>query len=595
MIFRGVTEVCEDDAADVLHLMVAAEDLGDARPASYYRDQLDKRLDKESGYLYALRDRDLMPQSWPKELDGDERLEGDDMFKIESLLADNIRRGAQRKLDKIREDLVAQGVDPDEHGVPKELPPPEPEVQMEDLPAIVQEQKAGAEKVKSEAHDKAKKAAEDARAECEKQGVSYEDAVAGALKDAAGPPKFRAKTELEKLHDQIKLAENAGTRLEHVEKELADPELLTKLQKIEELLIRSYRKWGHHQLAAARLEGAEGFAMRAALLEAAKKGESVDGRDFTGASLNGVDLSGADLSGAFLESADLAGANLAGAKLANTMFAHANLTGADLSGADAGGANFGSATLRDADLSDVNAERAVFGKASLVGVNLSGAKLAGADFLEARFENTDLSRTNGSGLNFLQSTLTGVSFNGATLTKCNFIEVDGDGVDFAGATLDESVFIQAELPKVIFRGGRLKSFRVVHECKMKGADFSGAVMNESNFRGTDLREANFSEAHAHKSDFSECDLRGASFYRAHATESMWIRSDLRQANMVSINAMLSIMQKANIEGTDFRGANFVPRRLCQDPRRYRHAVRRRQHERDPLRQARGRAHDGGSR
>ena len=71
-----------------------------------------------------------------------------------------------------------------------------------------------------------------------------------------------------------------------------------------------------------------------------------------------------------------------------------------------------------------------------------------------------------------------------------------------------------------------------------------------------MARGKFTDTDITSSDFSECNLQDASFERAEAPNSMWIRTDLRRANLTELNALMAIMQKANIEDTNFTRANL---------------------------------------
>jgi len=558
VIYRGVIQVAEDDARDVLNLVVAAEDPDEARPVSHYQGALERRLDKEKGYLELLRDRDLLPASaFEGEAVDGEAIEGMEDYETEQVITHNMRRRAQRQLDALRAELESQGIDPDEKGVPKEIPPYQPAPDLEDLPEFVEENLAKAKEHAALAEAQANAQQDEARRLAEEHGIDIDALIAEGQRSNSGPPTFRAEAQLAQIHEQKQLADNAGIPLPHIDALLADPELRGKLEEIERLQLEGYRRFAHHFPAAARLDTEPSHALRVSVEAALAAGESLAGRDLTGADLSGLDLSGADLTGAFLEAADLAGTTLTGAKLDDVVFARADLTDANLSGASLRGANFGEAVLIRTDISGgVDAERAVFAKAELVETDLSGAKLTGADMLEARFEGTNLTGARGSGLFFMKNRLDQAIFRGVALTKCIFFEVTGQAADFAGATLDETAFVDAQLPAITFTGAQLSNFRVVGTSNMAGGQFQNVVAEMSNFRGVDLAGADFSGAKLDKSDFSECRLESATFYRAVAPSSMWIRADLRNANLTSLDAMLAIMQKANIRGANFQGANL---------------------------------------
>lgn len=558
LIYRGVIQVAEDDARDVQNLIVAAEDPDEARPVSHYAGALARRLDKEKGYLELLRDRDLLPASAfeGERVDG-EAIEGMEDYETEQVITHNMRRRAQRQLDELRAELEAQGIDPDEKGVPQEIPPYEPAPDLEELPEFVEEHLAKAKEHAALAEAQAKAQQDEARRLAAEHGIDIDALIAEGQRSNTGPPTYRAEAQLAHIHEQKQLADNAGIPLPHIDALLADPALRGKLEEIERLQLDAYRRFAHHFPAAARLDTEPSQALRVSVQAALTAGESLAGRDLTGADLSGLDLAGADLTGAFLEASDLTGATLAGAKLDDAVLTRADLTDADLAGASLRGTNFGEAILIRANLSGgVDAERAVFAKAQLVETNLSGAKLTGADLLEAHFEGTDLSGAQGSGLFFMHNRLDQAIFSGVALTKCIFFEVTGQAADFSGAILDETAFVDADLPGILFTGAQLDNFRVVGKSSMANGQFQNVIAKMSNFRGVDLAGADFTGAMLDKSDFSECRLEGATFYRAVAPSSMWIRADLRNANLTSLNAMLAIMQKANIRGACFRGANL---------------------------------------
>ena len=558
LIYRGVIQVAEDDAHDVLNLVVAAEDVEEARPVSHYAGALSRRLDKDKGYLELLRDRDLLPSSaFEGEAVDGEAIEGMEDYETEQVITHNMRRRAQRQLDELRAELEAQGIDPDEKGIPAEIPPYQPAPDLEELPEFVESQLAKAKEHAALAEAQANAQQDEARRLAAEHGIDIEALIAEGQRSNTGPPAFRAEAQLEHIHQQKQLADNAGIPLPHIDALLADPELRTKLEEIERLQLEAYRRYAHHFPAAARLDAEPSQTLRASVQAALTAGESLAGRDLTGADLSALDMTGADLSGAFLEAANLSGATLSGANLDDAVLARADLTDANLAGASLRGTNFGEAVLIRTDISGgVDAERAVFAKAELVETNLADAKLTGADLLEAHFDGTNLEGAQGSGLFFMKNRLDQAILRGVTLIKCVFFEVSGQAADFSGATLDETAFVDADLPGIVFTGARLSNFRVVGSSSMAGGQFQNVVADMSNLRGVDLAGADFSGAQLEKSDFSECRLEGASFRRAVAPSSMWVRADLRNADLTSLNAMLAIMQKANIRGANFQGANL---------------------------------------
>jgi uncharacterized protein YjbI with pentapeptide repeats len=538
---------------------VAADELKEPRPLSHYRTVLGQRLDPDKGHLYAMRDRDLLP---PSALEG-EPLEPDpvsemtELVQTEGLLQANMHAKAQKQLDELRAELVERGLEPSDYDVPEKAPAPQPAPDLDELSDFMDKQLALAEDQKTQAATATAAAVAQARKECEERGIDYDEAVEKARKESAGPPKFRADAELQRLKDQIQLAENAGVPLPAVQAQLDDPELFQKLKKNEELQISNYRRYAQHFPAAATLEGDEASRLRAEVEQAWANGESLAGRDLTGADLAGMSLRGLDLSGAFLEAANLAGCDLGGCQLSDAVFTRADLSDAVFSGSTMTRVNLGQAKLRGADLSGgIDMSEAVLAGSDLGGANLSGATLDKADLSEARFDDTDFSGVHAKQVNFLQCDLRGLKLAGAQLSQCNFVETNVLGVDFSGTTLEATTFVTAEGDGAIFRDAKADNLRVVHESSFARADFHGAELRMANFRGTNLEAADFSEAILESSDLSECNLQRASLERAAAPSALLVKSDLRRANLTRANLMMSILQKANLEGANFAGANL---------------------------------------
>ncbi|MCD0502837.1 DUF2169 family type VI secretion system accessory protein, partial [Bordetella petrii] len=73
LMYHGATDVAEDDGADIALAMPALEAGGQRQAQAYYETVLSRRQHPDEGPLYALRDKDLLPQAalgpWPA-LDG---------------------------------------------------------------------------------------------------------------------------------------------------------------------------------------------------------------------------------------------------------------------------------------------------------------------------------------------------------------------------------------------------------------------------------------------------------------------------------------------------------------------------------------------
>jgi len=222
VIYRGVAEVRNDDADDVLHMLVAYERINDEpRIFEHYREAFLKRIDEEKGHLYVLDEKDLIP---PGEKSGFAALMEEVGEKEESVLAQNLARRAEREREKARERIKNLGLDPDQF-VP-EKPPETPQFSIDNLAEIEEFAK------KAEADAMAKKASieENLRKRLAAQGMDYNAVMEQARKSGGGQPRFSAEKQIERLRA-------AG---------LSNPEMEKKLYQAEESIKGAYRQFAHH-------------------------------------------------------------------------------------------------------------------------------------------------------------------------------------------------------------------------------------------------------------------------------------------------------------------------------------------------------------
>ncbi len=559
VVFRGVTEVLEDDAADIMHLVAACERPDAPRPLSHYRRVLTERLDKERGYLFALRDSDLMPERDPDAPPVEQEKLGDteEHARIDNFVAQNMRRKAEKALENAKQQISDLGLDPSEFAIPAELPPAPGTPDVEDMPEFVEKNLALAEEARLDALKKKDEMLAQTRALCEQAGVDFDAKVAEAKSAEGGPPTFSADAEMERLENVVTLGRNAGVPMVEAEAKIRDPELLQKLEQAEATLKDMYRRFAHHYPAAASLEGDEATRLRGEVERALAAGESLADRDLTGADLHGLDLTGVDLSGAFVEGANLSGAVLSGADLRNCVLARADLSEANLSGATGAGANFGQAKLGGANLSgNIDFEGAVFNQADLAGATLAGARLQNADLQEACLSGADLSGIKAEHALFMRNDLSGTTLTGCEIHHCNLFEVNLSGADLSGASLRESALVTANCEGAKFDGADCENLRVVLDTNLAGASFKNATLVKANLRSCNLAGCDFTEANLAGADLSESNLTSAIFDLADAPKALIMKANLTGATLQGANLLEALLQKSNLCGANFRGANL---------------------------------------
>ena len=555
LVYRATIDVSEDDADDIVHLMVAAEDPAAPRPLEHYQEVLALRLDKERGALASLRDADLMPPveaGWAVKPDYGDMA---DMTRLDQRKLEKAERGRKRALAEAKAELIAAGMDPgDAFDEPDPLQAPDP-YDIDGIMAFSEEMDRRAADMKAAAEIQRERLEAEARQGFAEAGLDYEAEVQRVADQAGGPIEFSAEEQLLMLHDMARIAAEGGQPLEDLERDLLDPRYEQMLRDLEERAQAAYAQFAHMMPPACVGEERRAL-LRVRVITAHDVREPMARQNLTGADLSRLDLRGIDLSGALLEGASLVGTDLTDANLSGAVLARADLTDAILDSANLDGCNLGAAVLRRTNLSRATLHQAVLIRAELDGAILHGAQLRGADFIETKFTSADLSHAELTEPLFMKTDLRQVVFTGSSLSTARFIEVDLRGVDMTGASLDKATFVQTQGDDACFAGASLNGAVFVHESSFNRCVFAGARLTSACFRKAPLRGCDFEQADLGGADLSGCDLRAANLHQAKLRGALLVRTDFREANLRGVDLLGAIVHKARLEGADLTGSNL---------------------------------------
>lgn len=550
LIFQGMHEIAEDDGADIVHLMGGIERLDAPHPASHYLDVRDKRLDKESGALEALREEDLMPLELVVPLI--------DFTPMENRGADRSRARGRREREAARAEVASHGLDPDEHAAPLDGPPPPRVESIDDLIGLRKLATDQMASLKQKNALEKKKAIDEVKATFAAHQMDFgpiEREMAGL--ETRGPPKPFVDDVVKDFHSLIATGKVSGGDVGELEDMVEDKKLLAQWRSGEAGALQAYRMTAHRRLSADPLAGDASVVLRRKVLTHHAAGASFAGWDLTGADLSGMNLRGADFTQALMERANLTGADLADACLAGAVLAHAALVSTSLLRARLEGANLGSARIELADFTGADLRAVIFEKATLSDVSWRGARLDGIRLDDAVLAGVDCSGAMAEDmLVFLQRDLRGCNFSGVRFAQATFLECDLTKVDFSDAVIAKCGFVSVVADGANFQRLRIASGAFVQACTLQRADFSGAILRDMNFRGAALEGATFREAVLQGSDFSECDLTDADFAAADVRSGRFVRANLARACFASCNLMDAVFQHASLENTDYRHANL---------------------------------------
>jgi uncharacterized protein YjbI with pentapeptide repeats len=563
LVFRGVVAIGEDDASDVDTMLLAAEDLDAPRDGRHYLAEAARRMDRDRGALRSLRDAPLLPK-----LDETASALPEDASPMKDLLQtegigqrrakDRLGRELQTARERVALALQAQGIDPAEH-MPPVAPAHEPLPSIDDEEAMfdrIDREEAAAEAARIDAEQKRAEMEASARSTCQELGLDYDVIKAEGQRAAAGPPKFRAKQEWERLRRLAEDLRAANAPSAELEAMLTDAKFYGVLVGQEEALVKMYRQGAHLAPAAQARTGSEAVELRQVVAELHAMKGHLGKDDWTGLDLSNLDLRGANFQGAFLESANLRGADLRGADLTDAVLAHADLRGAHLEGCQLIRANLGASRLEGAFLANAIASNSIFMRAKLANATLPAARLDGADFMEAQLEGADLSGAHVPHLTLYKTSLRGVRFVGAQLHKATLVDVDVSGADFTDADLSLASFVTVNADGCSFRRANMTKFHAVRDSSFRGSVFDAARLEGAFMRGSPMAKTSLREATLSDADLGGCDLREASFYRAHAVRAVFERADLSGADLTAMNLMEGSLGKARLFGAKLIGMNL---------------------------------------
>lgn len=310
-----------------------------------------------------------------------------------------------------------------------------------------------------------------------------------------------------------------------------------------------------------------------------------------GASLANANLSSSNLSGASLFMADLSGANLQDTNLTNCDLRGVSMRGCNLSGATLTGADLGKGTITHtrpnspgaagwatagqhrSDLSNVVAMNANLSGCDMTGAILRGADLSGADLRRANLAEATLVDVKVDGANFQAAVTFGAEMDPevqSAVDSAAGFAFDGRKFDIARAIDRHEMFLQTDgargerldiqnitISDFSFAGRMLPAMRLLN-CKIEGADFSGALLALCDFSGSDLTHANFTDAVLSGANFQSAFLDYANFTRARLDQMPIDGSDKHMPpSFVNASMIDVVFTEATVDGAVFHGTSMT--------------------------------------
>ena len=228
---------------------------------------------------------------------------------------------------------------------------------------------------------------------------------------------------------------------------------------------------GEANLAGANLQGSTLVGVK--LNDADLTGCPMKGANLTSASLEGATLENAQLEDATLNEVSAGAAGFVGATLDGARLESGNFDAASFKGASLHGASFRGSSLKDSTWTGVHGHRIQFDETELTGLRAADCDLSHSSFRQA------------NGLEPI--------WQGAVLNEADFSCADMEGANFIGAVCDNATFEAADLrfakfAKASLRGACLVAMNLF-QGSLEKADLTGADLSGSNMYGVEFLEA----------------------------------------------------------------------------------------------------------
>ena len=206
------------------------------------------------------------------------------------------------------------------------------------------------------------------------------------------------------------------------------------------------------------------------------------------------------------------------------------------------------------DLNGAYLEQINLKGASLKGADLSGTILCRADLSGADFSSANLEQANIGAVHAADAVFKQASLKSSILSKGNFT-----GADFSKADLEDSEMIEVTFDRAVFSRSNMPGIFLI-SLDITGADFSGACMDTNVFLKCNIRKCSFSDSTMKNAVFADSALYAVSFDRADLSNVCFVLTEpgfrmenlsFREASLVQTN-----FQNLKMQNTDFTHADL---------------------------------------
>ena len=230
--------------------------------------------------------------------------------------------------------------------------------------------------------------------------------------------------------------------------------------------------------------------------------------------------------------------------------------------------------LDGANFADRRVKHACFNRASLRGANFTRAEFQDCTFIEACLDGAMMERTIFENCDFANAEMTNANLQEAVFRATTVLGYSNKQstlrharTNFSGAVLDGSNFKRARLVAATIHNVRANGVDCTN-CDLRNSTFDGAMFSDVNFSGANLQDANFAkcpDARNHLPAYAQMiatfvqPISAAKLESVLKAHELWLETEGVKGERLNLQGFDLSGQKLDgydFSGTDFRGARL---------------------------------------
>lgn len=538
LLYRGNTEVADEEYSDVNYLYAAWEQLSeDPKPIEFYFQQFNNEINLPQEVAVPPPDttptQKLIPEAIIETLEVPAVVEETPPPVNPQL--DNALNELKELEAKLNVQLKSANIDIDaakKNLLQKASSPMSPTTDLESMMKQLETNNANLmKKFNISADDKAKILA---KSSPQTSPPPAQDIIAKLKASGVNNPEFeKSLTQLEQLNQSLAPKEEEKPEIKEVE-DIEPP----KQEPLPESI-----------LLAPPLTASD-------VLRKYKINKNLSNLDLSNLDLSKMNLSGANFENSILESTLFEESILNKSTFTNSRLNSANFTKASLRGAMFSESYAASATFNQADLSSIGIRNSDFSYCNFNKVNLKQAEWEQSNFESSDFTKSQAIQLMTTNCIFTNCNLSHANFSKSTLSQADLSNANLDQTDLTSIFAPELKLFGATGSKTCFKSANLDNSRADETTKLTKANFNAASISTATWEGIQLLDSNLTSTMLDDSNFSSCIFNNVTLELSSAKNANFSKAQLTKCDLNRIDLFKGSLRRAVLSEVDLRYSNL---------------------------------------